>query len=427
MLNTLSDLFRKRSSVNASAVDTVDVLRADTHIIVPQTAFDAWPENPAPLVQAVVNFVNHMSRQGRYTRNELSMVATQVFHCDFYQAQVVDGGHTKLIANSGPLLEFVLSDILHGLKEMGALDYLMLARRVAQWVLDNPEEAQSEAQYEDGVSEPLHALDAPFLDLMQEKPLTALIADWIAKYPGLRVVADDDLPEHLGELVGQNPKLADRNDVLAVNRLHLMLVENPNVHFATAVGAMPQPELLIAVGNGLHMEIEGKQRMTFVLRTSVGLRWCAVCDEGTAIYEHIAHDNDHMPDNPFEATKEDLAKWKAPDVGKRLVFVPEADIAALAMLAERVCAPAAVHLLMQQVENAEKVDFVTIIGTSTDDNGMAQLNLMLSIDGHSGVLSAQISENHGALLDPETGETLVQLDADAILSHAAATSVESLT
>jgi hypothetical protein len=91
-------------------------------VVIPRKCFDAATESDGfhHLPEAVVDYVNDVQRVGVYAQHELPARAMQVFHADYYVAEVNNGGHSQLIGNVGALLPTIVADVLGGLLAMGA-------------------------------------------------------------------------------------------------------------------------------------------------------------------------------------------------------------------------------------------------------------------------------------------------------------------
>ncbi|MEM9139438.1 MAG: DUF4375 domain-containing protein, partial [Pseudomonadota bacterium] len=111
-------------------------------IIVPESATAPDAERYA-LITAVVDYVNHMMEHGAYRRWELPAAAMQAYHCDYYYAQVTNGGHSQFIHNSR-MQQGVLHDAEAGLKAMGAKVQLDCLRQMRAWAEANAEAAAAQ-------------------------------------------------------------------------------------------------------------------------------------------------------------------------------------------------------------------------------------------------------------------------------------------
>lgn len=318
------------------------------HIVVPQSAMDALP-NPAPLVGAVVDYVNHMLHTARYKRTELPEAALQAYHTDYYLAQVLNGGHAQFVHNSFSILDLTLDDVTKGLKAMGAEDYLLLARAAQKWVRENPEEAKQQTGFEGGIAPALKRLDTPFFQLDRKSPLQAFIAGWIARHPALRVVPDAQLGAEMKALTEANPEGKRREAIMVCEGITGSL-QNPLLMGAGLACARVEPrDFLMGLGNASYMDVAGESKLTFHVRTTSGPRWL-VPEEGVGVslYECIAYDNAHLPKDPLTASMDDIMKYRAPEVGAKLAFVPEAELHKAMALAKDLKAGPALHALSQR-------------------------------------------------------------------------------
>src|SRR5690348_10034016 len=83
------------------------------------------------LVAAVVDFVNAMMREGQYHRFEIPAKAVEAYHCDYYLAQVLNGGHFQFIHNCGQNLKYAVTDIPGALAGMKGEAYLAIFKEMA--------------------------------------------------------------------------------------------------------------------------------------------------------------------------------------------------------------------------------------------------------------------------------------------------------
>ncbi|WGW04355.1 DMP19 family protein [Tropicibacter oceani] len=338
-------------------------------IVVPQSAMDALPDDPAPLVQAIVNYTNQMTGQGRYKRTELPAAAIQAFHCDYYLAQVLNGGHAQFVGNTRALIEETFCDVVEGLRAMGATDYLILARSGQKWVRENPQEAAQQTGFEGGIAESLSRLDGPFYQLNRKTPLQGAIAAWIAGHPQLHVVPDDQLAAELQALALANPERGRRDAILECASIAARFANPLQVGAAMACWRSGEADFLLGLGNGSYRDVEGEQRMAFALRALGGPRFLVPVEgRGVTLYDCIRHDNSHLPENPLKASMDDIRRFRPDELGEKLAEVSEADIATAMALADRLKLGAALHLLKTRIPGMKALPALTIVhaGPSTD-------------------------------------------------------------
>ncbi|MFW2545296.1 DMP19 family protein [Primorskyibacter sp. 2E107] len=351
-------------------------------IIVPQSAMDALPDDPAPLVLAVVRFTNHMTGEGRYKRTELPPAALQAFHCDYYLAQVNNGGHAQFVHNTLALIEDTFEDVVTGLKAMGAMDYLILARSAQKWVRDNPEEAAQQTGFEGGIADGLRRLDQPFFQLDRKTPLQAFIARWIAGHPQLEVVADEDWGDALQDLADANPERARRDAIIdcaaTVGRFANPLL----VGASMGCWRIGEADFLLGVSNGSYRDVDGTQEMAFKVQSLGGPRFAVPVEgQGVTLYDCIRHDNSHMPKDPFKASLDDIRQFRPDELSERLAHVTQAEIQTAIETAERLKVGAAIHLLKSRIPDMDVLPTLTIIHAGPGPNGELLFTCAFPKDG----------------------------------------------
>lgn len=426
MLNAFSGLFKKKTQVWTDELASQEEFSADSHILVPRSAFDARNEEPAKLVGAVVDYVNFLTQQARYQRAEICEAAMWAYHTDFYLAQVNNGGHEQFILNSRRLLDVVLADVLFGLKSMNAKEHLMLARRMSQWVLEHEDALHGQSPLPTDGLDPLVDLDQPFFALESLQPMVAKNAAWLATHPALRVVSDEDLDGELEKIAAANPHLAIRSEIQTVQSLNAMISQYPSVSIAAAAGAQSKPQPLVAIGGGAMMEVEGKQRLTFTVRTVAGLKWCAVTDEGAALYERLDQEEAADLSDVLNATMDDISGYEQPEVGERLSFVSAKQIEAAALIAQRLDVGAAIHLLLQKIEQPTKVNYLTIRSAGPDHNGVLGMSLLVVLNNMSVAMSVIVTEHHAILLEEPTHQEIARVSMEDVAAYAESLAPEQL-
>jgi hypothetical protein len=302
------------------------------------------------LIQAVVNFTNAMTGDGLYTRFELPEKALQAFHADFYLAQVLNGGHSQFIHNSFGNLPFVITDVRAGLAGMRAEKILAIFERAAAWIAANPDEAKKQTGFEGGRAALLDELDSAFYDANKETPMIAQSSLWIKDWPELRAVDDADYVEAIRRVIMLNPLREERLLWTSIRNLLTQTMDWFQVGVRLACASMPEPAVVVGIGGGSIMEIEGAQQMAFLVRASGAQnRYCVVTNDHAAAYESIqpVHPMPGTMDADPDATAR-IARLRGRNVGKKLAHVKRETIAGIIELAGEYYAPAAIDLLLRK-------------------------------------------------------------------------------
>jgi hypothetical protein len=311
-----------------------------TTVIVARTAFEAAsnPEKADQLTAAIVSFVNDVQQAGVYARHELPAKALQVFHADYYLAEVNNGGHSQFIHNCDALLKFVIADARAALQEMGAHAQHQILCEMAAWVAANTTEAAAQDGF-DTRAEALDELDRRFYDAEGETPISSLAAQWIAGWPELRIVADEEYAAAIDAIRALNPFLSARLIWRNTRDLRYQLTDSLQLGIAAACGAVgPDPEIKTAVRAGAYLSIEGQQHLAFGVTTDKGARLCVCDDAGARLYEFA---------KPTPAADESPKPLNSLVAGARLSRVSVETIAAFAKMAAETRAAEAVDLLLR--------------------------------------------------------------------------------
>jgi hypothetical protein len=259
-----------------------------TMVVVPSKALEAArdPEKADHLTGAVVDYVNEIQSVGVYTAGELPAVAIEAYHADYYLSQVYNGGHRQFIGNTGlAMLPTTSGDALAGLKAMGASSQHQILQEMIAWVEAHPGEAALQTGFENRAAA-LSALDRRFFAAEQQQPMTQLAARWIASWPELHAVAQEQYSSEIERLAQLNPHLSHRRIWRSVRHIRFQMTDDLQITVAAACGAVrPDPELKVMVLPGFDTDVEGLQCTAFGVRTNKGSRLCVFDEAGGRLYE----------------------------------------------------------------------------------------------------------------------------------------------
>ena len=318
-----------------------------TTVVVPRKALEAAraPEKADYLTGAVVDYVNEIQRAGVYTRRELPAVAMQAYHADYYLAQVNNGGHSQFIGNTGTaMLPTTSGDALAGLKAMGASTQHQILQEMLAWVEEHPGEAAQQNGF-DNRPAALNALDSRFYEAERQQPMTQLAARWIASWPELHAVAQEQYASEIERLAQLHPHRSHRRIWQSVRHISFQMTDSLQITVAAACGAVaPEPELKLMVLPGSNMELAGQQRMAFGVKTDRGSRLCVYEEAGGQLYEFGP--GSQRP-NPAEM-HEVLKSFPPILVGARLSAVAADTLRNFARIAEQNLAAEAIDLLLRK-------------------------------------------------------------------------------
>lgn len=376
------------------------------------------------LIEEVVNYTNFMMQTGLFRHDELPPEALQAYHADYYLAQVNNGGHSQFIHNSADNADRAWGDALTALKAMGASDHAAILTNMLTWVQRNPDAARQQTGFTDGDGRDpaLDALDEAFYALEKHTPMSALLTAWIMNWSALKIVADASHSAALDETVRMNPHRADRLMAKRVAELNHQINDWLHVSIGMAGMACTPMEIRLAIGGGVHMELDGETQVLWTVRTDGGSRYALVTDKGAALYERIESGfkiDFNKPDEVFAAMEDGrLGNAQGDTVGERQSFVPGDVISTTIQVANRFKAAAAIDLLLRHAAiDAMKVSIVARSAPRPDDP-VERIHWAVYTDTHPPFM-AVTQEEGSALVAVDDNKVIAQVPAQAIAAHAA--------
>lgn len=372
-------------------------------IIVPKSAMDALQTDPYKLVQSVVDYVNYLMEVGRFNRFEIPFEAIQAYHCDYYLAQVNNGGHAQFVGNSRANLTYTLADILAGLSAMGADCYLELATKMERWIHANPKVASEQTGFEGGIAPELEQLDIPFYELNQNQPLYKLNAEWIATRPNLMVVDDAEMGRVMEATIRLNPELDTRNITADIIKLNHMLSDPMWLGLGLAGVSAENVEPLIQIGSGSQMNIQGNDVTCWTVVTTKGRRFGVVNGTGAALFERIEGNNPHLPRNITPETIKDVSlddvlAFEAPKVGEMISAASSESIRVIKLICEGLNVGAAISLLMGKMNPASQITSASVRSGGPDKDGALSVSIALVADNATKAYTIVVDEENAWLL-----------------------------
>jgi hypothetical protein len=153
------------------------------------------------------------------------------------------------------------------------------------WVEAHPGEAALQTGFENRAAA-LSALDRRFFAAERQQPMTQLAARWIASWPELHAVAQEQYSSEIERLAQLNPHLSHRRIWRSVRHIRFQMTDDLQITVAAACGAVrPDPELKVMVLPGFDTDVEGQQCTAFGVRTNKGSRLCVFDEAGGRLYE----------------------------------------------------------------------------------------------------------------------------------------------
>jgi hypothetical protein len=178
-------------------------------------------------------------------------------------------------------------------------------------------------------------------------PIARLAPDWIAAWPELRVVPDDQYSSAIDQIAALNPFLDVRLVWTSVQNVRYQMTDWFQIIIGAACGAViPEPEAKIAVGVARYFAIEGQQSLAFVVHTERGTRLCVFDNAGAHLYEYV--ERSHPPEPGPDLTHDDIKNFTRPETGGRLSVVAEDIIQQFVAAANRTRALEAIDLLVRK-------------------------------------------------------------------------------
>lgn len=386
-------------------------------IVVPQSAIDALPEDPNPLVYSVVNYVNFLFQQAQFNRFEIPTEAIEIYHVDYYLAQVKNGGHAQFVGNSQSVLSYTTADVLSGLMAMNAPDHFAIADAMAKWVSKNPDEAENQTGFEGGIAAELAALDDPFYKLDAQTPLRAKMADWIAGLEILQVIDDDLMPRVLSGIKSLNPNLRDRQAKTRIARLMNQLSNPLFLGLGMAGAAANEIEPVVQVGNGSYRDVDGESTMTWFVKTAKGARFGVVNDTGAVLREHVDPNSDAMPNALENVSLDHVTNFKPVSVGDVVNAVPAAEIDKAKRVCDGVDAAIAIDMLLDRLPEETTADFVSVRSVGSNQQGKIGASIFVVANQAKSAFSAVVEEDGARLLAEPSHKQLARIERAEITKY----------
>lgn len=380
-----------------------------TTVVVPRNALEAArdPNKVEYLTGAVVDYVNQIQRAGVYMGDELPAVAMQVYHSDYYLAQVMNGGHSQFIGNTGAaMLPTTSGDALAGLEAMGASAQHQILLEMMAWVEANPNEAAAQNGFTQRAAA-LKVLDTRFYEAERRQPLTQLAARWIASWSELQAVASDQYASEIERLAQLHPHMSRRRIWRSVRQIRFQMMDRLQITAAAACGAVvPEPELKLLVIPGRNQDVEAQQCVVFEVKTDKGARLCVYEKAGGQLYEYGPGSQ-----SPKPAEMHEILKSLPPSlVGARLSVVAADTTGNFSRVAEKNLAAEAIDLLLRN-SGLDPAAMITALAVSDDQA------TWYAVTGKTGVMVATFGDR--ADLVGSDGKAALTVTRAEIERHAA--------
>ena len=234
------------------------------------------------LIATIVDFVNYLFTDGFYRPEELPPHLVQLYHADFYVAQINNGGHSQFVHNCGTRWQMIFANAEAGLAAMGATAQANLMRGLTVWTAANPDKASAQTGFKGGRDSALDILDEAFNRQQVESPVAPRAATWIRSWSGLRLVEPAELRKAWNECARANASRLHRLSETRVGAFQQVLSDD--VHLAIGMAVDAANETLFEGRNRETIEVDGRHLEAWIVQTSFRLRG-AVCDSsGVRLY-----------------------------------------------------------------------------------------------------------------------------------------------
>lgn len=341
------------------------------------------PGNASELVAIVVDFVNHLFSAGLYRADEVPHRLIQLYHADFYIAQVLNGGHSQFVHNCGTRRQAILANAMAGLSAMGAPDHAALLGELGLWTAANPNRADAQTGFSGGRDGALDALDKRFEEAERLRPATDQAAAWIKAWPDIRYLDPAGFEATWEQGALSNPRRALRLSKARIEAFRQSLSDP--LLLALGLAADAADETLIDPGTTEVIDIGGRREEVRLVQTSFGLRGAACAGGCVRLYALQLGERD--------------VTWTAvsligiaerTDVDAITAVVRHEPVAAAADLLLRRARPAATHCVIQAAAMADGIPHPIFRISVADDM------LMLTKAGSGYVLAGRApGDTHG--------------------------------
>ena len=284
------------------------------------------PRSASKLVFAVDWFLHRMTKDGYYSRHELPARAVIAYRAATFYYHVSHGGPEEVIEFSGECQpQFDWSLVLEGLAAMGADAHHELAVEMSRWLARYPHIAALRAAPE-SERKLLKRIETRFNAIEKTTPLFQLAGRWIASWPELQVVDDEEYEAAIQQLVADNPLSSIAQICKDIQRINRQLLDPREVALAFACTSLPRTEGLhikLIHGTQWNVEIDGEPQVVIQVRTTWNLHFGLQTDTYTAIYERI--EIDPLLHEEDVSIRKKNPRFRVPTkarIGKRLSCIP---------------------------------------------------------------------------------------------------------
>lgn len=233
------------------------------------------------IIHANIDFVNTMLNDGGCVHAELPVNALRSYFVDYYLAQVLNGGLSQFVGNSG-WKSHIVQHCYDGLKAMGLKAHYRLFRKLEK--LLNADRARTHRVADSrgfGDIDPAIAkLDDKFTAQNCKHPIDEANAKWLKSLPELQVVEDARYLETIEGLKATNPLRETR--LAARHRLSVQRNLEDNLQAAARLlcwSAWQVPVLEITAGTFGRAAPDGRKTIAWRVHSSCGCHHVYLLDD----------------------------------------------------------------------------------------------------------------------------------------------------
>jgi len=252
-------------------------------IIISREWYENYKNDPYNLVDEVINYVNTLIQS--YKRNEIPLQAFEIYHTDYYLAQINNWWHSQFILNSKCSAEN-FSDIENCFIKMNAMDFLQIFKEFTKWISENPEKANKQTWFTWGTDDFLDTLDEKFYKLnkmnSEENYLSILMTQYIHWLDNLRIVKKENIEKALQNILDLNPNKRLKNILRMVWKTEYFLTNKLFYSFSLAGWSNQKIWPLIALWGSLSIDTG---ELAWVLKTLWWRKMWIIKDDGVYVYE----------------------------------------------------------------------------------------------------------------------------------------------
>jgi hypothetical protein len=170
-------------------------------ILVTKNAYES--DDKYDLIQAVIDFVNHIRSQG-IEPDQVNVDAVNSYFVDYYSTEFCNGAFSQFIHNSGAT-DFILDCVAEGLQKMSASKNLEFFLKCRQLVTDLSESELSEFQASEyfGENETRDKIDVykwEFFDIKKVECIEDIHHEWLKSNDSVVALTSEEFTAEMNKI-----------------------------------------------------------------------------------------------------------------------------------------------------------------------------------------------------------------------------------